>query len=189
MATPPLGSVPQVTFGGLLYDVYTHISTFYDSDAGRLRMTAPLLEDGLRAGQPCFLIADGEALSAYLDRLREAAGLDVDALIESGLLTIDRGIGSRRDEGLSFWENSFWSKVEGGASVLRAVAEMASVREGFISEAEMLAFEAAMNGILKRFPCFGVCQYDVRRFSGPTLFAALRAHSDLYAMPLRTVIS
>jgi len=30
-----------------------------------------------------------------------------------------------------------------------------------------------------RFPCVALCQYDVRKFSGQAVLAALRAHPDI----------
>ena len=56
---------------------------------------------------------------------------------------------------------------------------MASVRDSFTSEREMLDFEAMFDTVGKRFPSITVCQYDVRRFSGQAVLAALRAHPDI----------
>jgi hypothetical protein len=61
---------------------------------------------------------------------------------------------------------------------------MASVREVFASEQEMLTFEAMFNTTAKRFPCVVICQYDVRKFSGEAVLSALRAHPDMADLPL-----
>src|SRR2546421_5000462 len=55
----------QVALGGQTIEVPIHLAAFYDSDAGRVRLTAPFLADGIRAGQPCFLLAHGEELDSY----------------------------------------------------------------------------------------------------------------------------
>lgn len=174
---------------GTAFDAYTHLAVFYDSDAGRMRLSAPFLEDGLRAGQPCFLVAAGEVLDGYLDRLAAAPGLDLGRAIESGLLTIVNSPGTTVDEALQFWEQALWTSLDTRPPVIRVVGEMIVEREMFVSEAEMLAYEAAFNQMSKRFPCFVLCQYDVRAFTGPALLAALRAHPDLMALPLRNLIS
>ncbi|TME95812.1 MAG: helix-turn-helix domain-containing protein, partial [Chloroflexi bacterium] len=50
----------SVAIGALRLPLHSHLATFYDSDASRLRLTAPFLRDGLLAGEPCFLVASGE---------------------------------------------------------------------------------------------------------------------------------
>lgn len=192
-ATRPPASVAaaraQVLLGGVPMDPYTHLAVLYDSDAGRFRVTVPFLEAGLRAGQPCFLVAHGLVLESYLQRLGQALGTELDAALKSGRLTVLDAPGTTVEEALEFWEKAFWSAMETGPSVIRAVGEMVPERERFVSEAEMLAYEAALNSLVKRFPCFIVCQYDVREFSGPALYEALRAHPDLFSLPLRTLLS
>ena len=188
-ATPRVGPPGQVAVGGVPMEVFTHLAVFYDSLEGRLRLTAPFLEAGIRAGDPCFLVAHGEVLESYLQRFRQAPGLDVEDALASGRLLVLDAPGTTVDEAVDFWERAMWKAVESSPAVIRAVGEMVSERERFISEAEMLAYEAALNSLTKRFPCFIICQYDVRQFSGPALFTALRAHPDLFSLPLRTVIS
>jgi excisionase family DNA binding protein len=178
----------EVIVGGAPIPVHTHLAIFYDSDEGRLRVTAPFLEAGLRAGEPCFLIASGEVLDAYLARFRQS-GIDVEQAIENGRLTTCDAPGATVKEALEFWEQTLWKVVERGPVVIHAVGEMVSERERFVSESEMLAYETAVGSLLKRFPCIVLCQYDVRQFTGAALFEALRAHPDLYAFPLRTLIS
>ena len=76
------------------------------------------------------------------------------------------------------------SALDKHAVVVRGVGEMASEREGFISEKEMLTYEALVNMTIKRFPCVVICQYDVRKFSGQVVLEALRAHPDVMNFPL-----
>ena len=177
---PPVASDrPRVALAGQAVDVSTHVATLYDSDAGRTRLTAPFLGDGIRAGQPCFLMAKGEDLAGYMDALDAMPGVDVDLAIASGVLTIAAAPGSNAREALAYFENVFWSAVDRNAAVIRVVGEMASVREAFTSERELLEFEAMFDTVGKRFPCVAVCQYDVRKFSGQAVLAALRAHPDI----------
>lgn len=177
---PPVPSdSARVALGSQMVDVSTHLATLYDSDVARTRLTAPFLAEGLRASQPSFLMAHGEDLAGYLDALDEMPDLDLDAAIASGLLTIGAAPGSTAREALDYFEKVFWSAVERHATVIRVVGEMGSVRDSFTSEREMLDFEAMFNMVGKRFPCVAVCQYDVRKFSGQAVLAALRAHPDI----------
>lgn len=164
--------------------VGTHLAAFYDSDAGRVRLTLPFLAEGLAAGQPCFLFAHGEELASYLSALGQSPGVDVDSAIESGLLVIGRAPGKTVREALDYWEEALWAALDAGAVVVRGVGEMASEREGFVSEKEMLTYEAMINMTVKRFPCVVICQYDVRKFSGQAVLEALRAHPDVVSLPL-----
>jgi excisionase family DNA binding protein len=186
---PGPGRAPQVVLGGKTVDVPIHLAAFYDSDAGRVRMTAPFLADGIRAGQPCFLIAQGEELESYLIALDHAPGIDVDSVLASGLLQVVSAPGRTVSEALDYWEKGLWEAIDGKqVELVRAVGEMASEREHFESEQEMLAYEAAFNATSRRFPCAVICQYDVRRFSGPAILAALRAHPDILDVSLNLLL-
>lgn len=177
---PPVPSDRErVVLGSRVVDVSTHLATLYDSDAARTRLTAPFLAEGIRAGQPSFLMAHGEDLASYMESLDGMPGLDLDAAIASGMLTIGAAPGSTAPEALAYFEKVFWAAVDRHASVIRVVGEMGSVRDTFTSEREMLDFESLFNTVGKRFPCVAVCQYDVRKFSGQAVLAALRAHPDI----------
>ena len=176
---PPRSDRPRVTVAGQVVDVPTHLATLYDTDAARTRLTAPFLADGIRAGQPSFLMAHGEDLASYMESLDAMPGIDLDAAIASGLLTIGAAPGSNAREALDYFEKVLWSAVDRQATVIRVVGEMASVRDAFTSQRELLDFEAMFNTVGDRFPCVALCQYDVRKFSGQAVLAALRAHPDI----------
>jgi excisionase family DNA binding protein len=184
-AVPPAA---QVMLGGQAVDVPIHLAALYDSDAARVRLTAPFLGDGLKAGQPCFLLAQGEELDSYLGALDAMAGVDVDESLSSGLLTVVGGPGRTVADALDFWEEKLWAATDRHATVMRAVGEMGSERENFASEKEMLAYEAAFNMTARRFPCAVICQYDVRKFSGPAILQAIRAHPDMLDVSLSMLI-
>src|SRR2546421_3243033 len=169
----------RVALAGQTVNASTHLATLYDTDAARTRLTAPFLADGIRAGQPSFLMAHGEDLASYMESLDAMPGIDLDAAIASGLLTIAAAPGSNTREALDYFEKVLWSAVDRHATVIRVVGEMASVRDAFASEREMLDFEAMFNTVGDRFPCVVLCQYDVRKFSGQAVLAALRAHPDI----------
>ncbi len=179
---------PHVALGGQVFDVPIHLCAFYDSDAGRVRLTAPFLADGMRAGQPSFLLAQGEELDSYLVALDQMPGIDVDRALADRLLIVAGASGRTVGEALDYWENALWSEMDRHVPLLRAVGEMVSEREHFASEQEMLAYEAAFNMTAKRFPCAVICQYDVRKFAGPAILAALRAHPDILGVSLSLLV-
>ncbi len=188
VARPARADEAQVFLGGQAYDVPIHLCAFYDSDTGRVRLTAPFLADGIRAGQPSFLMAQGEELDSYLVALDQMPGVNVDGALASRLLTVAGAPGHTVATALDYWEKAMWAAMDRHVPVLRAVGEMLSVRENFTSEQEMLAFEAAFNMTAKRFPCAVICQYDVRKFAGPAILAAFRAHPDILGVSLSLLV-
>ena len=159
--------------------LHAHLGTFFNSDAGRLRLAVPFLVEGLSAGQPCFLVAEGQALDAYVAGLRNR-GIDVDAATSESRLATAPGPGESVEGALSFWEEALTGALADAPNVLRAVGDMGSARKGFESDRQMIDFEVAFNSISKRLPTVILCQYDVREFDGETIFQAIRAHPDLY---------
>src|SRR5713226_1485108 len=139
-----------VAAGGVVLPLHGHYATFYDSDAGRLRLTVPFLADGLRSAQTCFLAAAGGALDAYLEGLQSEPGVDVGKALESGRLTVVGGPGSTADDAVRYWERVLGRAVASGPSVLRIVGEMTSERQVFASVPEMMLYEVAFNTIAAR---------------------------------------
>jgi transcriptional repressor of dcmA and dcmR len=163
--------------------LHAHLGTFFNSNAGRLRLAVPFLAEGITAGQPCFLVAEGQALDAYVAGLQKQ-GIDVDAAISEGRLQTAPRAGASVEEALSFWEEALTGALAAGPNVLRVVGDMGSARKGFGSDRRMIEFEVAFNSISKRLPTVALCQYDVREFDGETIFQAIRAHPDLYELHL-----
>ena len=179
----------SVNVGGAPLPVHSHLATLYNSDAGRLRLSVPFFADGLRAGQPCFLAASGDVLSAYVEALGNQPGIDIDAAIREGRFVIVAGPGASVEAAVSFWEQASWRALASGPTVLRVVGEMACERSVFSSGAEMMRYEVAFNTFARRFPTVTLCQYDVREFDGETVFQAIRAHPDLYSLNLGAYLS
>ena len=155
---------------------HDHFATFFDSDAGRLRLTLPFLRDGLLAGQRCFLVASKSVADEYI----QALAIDLPTAVESGALTIRSGVGSSAREAVAAWERLWWEALGRGASAIRVVGEMATY-EGFTDVNEMLDYEVAYDSLAKRHPVQTLCQYDVRRFSGETIMGVLKTHPDLFS--------
>jgi DNA-binding transcriptional MerR regulator len=183
------GFQAKVVVGGGPVPIHAHYPTFYASAEGRLRLAIPFLRDGLRLGQTCFLAAAGSVRAAHIDALARAGGDDIEEAIRNGQLVVVDGPGRTVEECVAFWERSFWKALEGGTTVIRVVGEMESEREIFSSEAEMMRYEVAYNGLAKRFPTVTLCQYDVRTFTGEVVYEAFKAHPDVYGMRAGTFLS
>jgi hypothetical protein len=179
----------EVNVGGLPLPLHSHLATFYDTDAGRLRLSVPFFAEGIRAGQPCFLAASSDVVDAYVEALREA-GVEVDSAVKGGkFVAIAGGPGTTVQGALGFWEQQFWPARAGGQTVIRVVGEMSSERKLFSSDAEMMNYEVAFSMLSNRFPMVTLCQYDVREFDGETIFQAIKVHPDLFGLHLGSFLN
>jgi excisionase family DNA binding protein len=183
-APPARSEVLSLNIGGAFVPIRSHIAPIYSSDAGGLRLSVPFLADGIRAGQPSFLVATGAVLDRYARALTVDQGIDFAAVTESGRLVVLAGPGSNAAEAIANWERLFGKALAGGPSVLRIVGEMACVRPMFGSEADMLDFEEALDVMIRRFPAVVLCQYDAREFDGEIMLRVLKAHPDMFELHL-----
>jgi transcriptional repressor of dcmA and dcmR len=173
----------SINVGGMLVPLRTHLAPIYSSDLGRLRLSIPFLADGLRAGQPCFLVAAGAVLDRYLEALTQES-IDVASAKGSGLLVVIPGPGSTVPEAISNWEHLFGKALTGGPTVLRVIGDMVCERSVFGSEAAMMEYEEAYGLMAKRFPVVTLCQYDAREFDGEIMLRALKSHPDMFEQHL-----
>lgn len=181
---PAAAEISTINVGGAAVPLRTHLAPIYSTDLGRLRLSVPFLADGLRAGQPCYLVAAGEVLERYARALTDEESIDFAAAKDSGRLVVIPGPGANVPEAISNWERIFGKALAGGPTVLRVAGEMASEREVFGSEAEMMAYEEAYEVMARRFPLVTLCQYDAREFDGEIILRVLKSHPDMFVQHL-----
>jgi MEDS: MEthanogen/methylotroph, DcmR Sensory domain len=157
----------------------THLATYFSSESGRLRIAVPFLRDGIKLGQPTFLIASGEVLDRYIEALEEEVKPELAAARLRGLFATAPTPGRTVEEALTFWAEKVAAAHANGPTLVRIVGDMACVKESFGSVHEMLIFEREVGSILKASPTVSICQYDVREFDGPSLLEAIKAHPDV----------
>src|SRR5260370_35615402 len=114
-----------INVGGLPIPVPGHLATFYSTDAGRTRLTVPFLAEGLRSGQPCFLVATNDILDIYVEALRNQDGFRLNEAEASGQFTAVRFDGATVDRAVAFWEGKFADVLSPGPAVIRDVGWMA----------------------------------------------------------------
>ena len=160
-----------VSVGGVRAAVPLHLATLYASESGRNRLAVSFLAEGVRLGQPTFLIAGGEVLERY------RSALDL-----RGVTLVTEFRGRTASDVIPEFEEMFAGAVATGANLIRVVGDPASVRPRFTSGAEFLSFEEAFELMSKRYPVAVLCQYDVREFDGVAILRALKAHPDLFGL-------
>jgi excisionase family DNA binding protein len=180
---PAAPKLAAVNVGGTAVPLRTHLAPIYSTDFGGLRLSVPFLADGLRAGQPCFLVAAGKLLDRYTTALTDER-IDVAAARDSGGLVVIPGPGADVAEAISGWERGFGKALAAGPTVLRVIGEMVCEREVFGSEAAMMAYEEAYELMAKRFPVVTLCQYDAREFDGEIVLRVLKSHPDMFVQHL-----
>ena len=157
----------------------THLATYFNSESGRLRLAIPFLRDGIKLGQPTFLIASGEVLDRYIKALEHEVKLELAEARQRGLFATAPTPGRTVKDALGFWAKLVTAAQSRGRTVVRIVGDMACVKKSFKSVHQMLIFEREVSLILKQSPTVAVCQYDVREFDGPSLLEAIKAHPDV----------
>lgn len=177
-----------INVGGVMVPTPGHLATFHSTDAGALRLTVPFLAEGVRSGEPSFLVAMDTVLQRYEEALAQQDGVDLAAAVDGGLFKVVRFHGTAQDA-LATWERLFADALSTGATKIRVVGEMVSERAMFPSEDEMLRYEEAFDVMFKRYPGVVLCQYDVRAFGGSSILRALKAHPDLYTLRLGTFLN
>jgi transcriptional repressor of dcmA and dcmR len=169
----------SVIVGGMPVPLRSHIAPIYSTDLGGLRLSIPFLADGLRAGQPCFLVAHGDDLNRYARAIRHDQGIDFDGAVRGGQVRVLDGPGTNVAEAIGNWEQLFGNALADSPAVMRVVGEMTSERRKFVSEAEMMAYEDAFDVMARRFPVVTLCQYDAREFDGEMMLRVLKSHPDM----------
>ena len=181
---PAAVEISTANVGGASVPIRTHLAPIYSTDFGGLRLSVPFLADGLRAGQPSYLVAAGAALERYAKALTEEQSIDFAAARDSGALVVIPGPGATVTEAISNWEQLFGRALAGGPTVLRVVGEMDSELSIFGSTTEMMAYEQAYELMARRFPVVTLCQYDARVFDGQLILQVLKSHPDMFVHEL-----
>jgi MEDS: MEthanogen/methylotroph, DcmR Sensory domain len=169
-----------VELPGVMVQAGSHLATYFNSEAGRVRIAVPFLLEGLALGQPCFLIASGKVLERYLKALEKGAKAELARARRLGLFATAPTPGRTVEEALAFWDERIAAALSGyGPTLVRIVGDMACVKTTFPDVRQMLIFEHQVSAVIKRSPTVAVCQYDVREFDGPSLLEAIKAHPDV----------
>jgi excisionase family DNA binding protein len=187
-AAPDTERRASVSLRGTAIQVPCHLATFYDSDAGRLRLSVPFISQGLKLGETCFVVASGHSLDAQQDAL-SGAGIDVEAEAVGGRLVFISKLPPTATESIAEWERLWERALAGGPGSIRVVGDMALELKTFKVPSEMILYEASFDTMAKRYPVAVLCQYDVRAFDGVTLLSAIKTHPDIYNIRLGNLLA
>lgn len=159
-----------------------HVCAIYMGAAERDAMLMPYLRAGLRSGDKCICVVDGDT-----DEVRAGVsnGVDIDAALHSGQLEIlsspaaYRGIVPgqfRTEDMIGFWEDTIGRAMSQHFRFARLVGEMSWALRDLPSLDELSLYESEFNRYVQRYPQWGLCLYDLERFGGGILVDVLKTH-------------
>lgn len=166
---------------------HAHLALIYDSKEEQFAAAVPAIRIGLARRERCVYVADDNSTRDVIAALREG-GIDVDAALESGSLTI----ATRRDTTLKggggfvpetllrFWADAAEAATAAGFSGLRIVAEMTWALHGDPGAERLIEFEAKVNDLVRSHPIVGICQYHRGRFTPEAILNVIRVHPLIF---------
>jgi DNA-binding MarR family transcriptional regulator len=173
----PLLSQAAASQGRARNDQARHLCALCDGDADCKALAMRFLKDGLREKQTCLLVGPQGFRDSTLaglersNRKRPTAG----RVVQSG--------GEKSPaEMLASLQRVFQDTRTGGRTAC-LMGEMSWMR-GKMNFNSLMDFEARLDPLLRRYGVSAICEYDVRRFKGPQLLRALKAHPDTSRYPL-----
>jgi DNA-binding MarR family transcriptional regulator len=155
----------------------THLCALCDGDAGSRDVAVRYLGEGLRLGQACLLVGTRpfrDATMVELGRTARQGFSPAQVLQYSG--------GASTDAMLAAFTEIF-EKAQADGKTIRGVDNISWSR-GKIDFDSLMDYETRVDALLRRFGADGLCQYDVRRYRGPELLRALKAHPDMARCPM-----
>jgi len=154
-----------------------HLCLIYDNEEERREVVAGFVEQGLSAGERVAYFTDAEPLTirSWLGE----HGFDLPEPPAFGLMEASsvyfpdgRFVPERMP---AYWHAFHREADELGFPGARATGETTWSREVPGGE-RIVEYEANLNLVLAELPVTALCQYDVRRFDGATIFDILRVH-------------
>jgi hypothetical protein len=151
-----------------------HLVALYATDNERLVLAVPFLLDGLREGSVCFLIGPDSSTNQILAELRKSRP-EIDAEIAEGRLIAAEHQQSPSGQ-YEFFERGMSGAERAGLNSFRLFADMIGAQQHMSFE-QLLDLEQGFDeAIVHKHHIAALCAYDVRKFSGIELLAALRSH-------------
>jgi excisionase family DNA binding protein len=166
----------------------THLIGLYSSDDGAVQQAVTFLSEGFTAGTVSFLLGDATTRGRILAALQHRhPALQTDTA--EGRLVVSDYAASAAEQ-IAWWESRLTRAMEQGATLLRAIGDAGAFLRTGASQEQLMAYEQEFERrIAHRFPLITMCQYDVRRLSGPIIIDSLKAHPDCFRHPPERILA
>ncbi|WP_336345041.1 MEDS domain-containing protein [Halalkalicoccus ordinarius] len=166
------------------HDTNDHLALVYETNEERFAAVVPFMQQGLEEGERCLYVVDESSESEVLEALR-LGGIDVDAALESGALTIHsveetylRNGTFEPDEMLSFYADAI-EDATAEYEALRVGAETSWILEEETTLEKFMEYESKVNELFHGEDCIALCQYDRTQVPAETLSDIVRIHPHL----------
>ncbi|WP_306054146.1 MEDS domain-containing protein [Natronococcus wangiae] len=175
---------PATQIEGYEYGTADHFGLVYETREEQFTAVVPYIEQGIERNERCMYIASDNTRAEVLEALR-AGGIDVDAALETGQLSIHT-VEETYLEGGEF-------EVDEGRTLLGSAMEDAlAAYDGFRVTAEetwligdggrheaFMACESHVNDLLDGENAMALCQYNRDELSPEIIADAIRTHPYL----------
>ncbi|MDQ6661957.1 MAG: MEDS domain-containing protein [Chloroflexota bacterium] len=164
-----------------------HICLFFATPDEQWQMMRPYLLEYLGANLPVLYIQDSTASERLMELLR-AEGLPLDDLIARGLLRVIPPAQAYLLSGsfdaqrmLAFMESAILGALAAGHNRVFLTGEMTWSLSDAPGSEQMMTYEGLLNPLIEKYPAVTiVCQYDLKRFDGPSILDALLTHPSVH---------
>lgn len=164
-----------------------HICLFFTTPDEQWQMMRPYLLEHLSENLPVLYIHDSTSSERLLELLH-AEGLPLDDLAACGLLRLLPPIQAYLLTGtfdaqrmLAFMESAILAALAAGHKRVFLTGEMTWSLVDAPGAEQMMTYEALLNPLVEKYPAVTiVCQYDLKRFDGPSVLDALLTHPSVH---------
>ncbi len=167
-----------------------HLALLYENRDGQFATAIPFVREGLERGERCLYVVDDNDVADVVDAM-EAAGIDVEAARDTGLLSLHATADGAPGDG-SFDPGDATACLddvvaetveERGFERVRVAGEMTWTLDGDggTDREALAAYEAALGDHVRGGAVTALCQYDRTRFPGAVLRDVVRSHPQFVA--------
>lgn len=158
-----------------------HLALVYDSRDEQLQTAIPFVRQGIERGERCLYIVD-EHDKAEIKSVMDRAGIDTEAALESGALTIETAESSYLrngdfdpDEMLSFLSREI-ADADDAYEGFRVTGEMTWVLEAAVGLEDLIEYETRLNQLIPREDIITLCQYDRQQLPAELIQDIIETH-------------
>ena len=157
-----------------------HLCAFFRNEDEEYRTLLPFIVNGLAEGDKAIHVVHPRKREEHWKRL-SAAGINVEAVEQSGQLDVVAGPSAYiqggaldRDGALKVIDHLLSEARTKGFRQTRFIGFMDWTLE--IRPEDLIAFEALINPVLRKYDDAVICAYDLSRFNGADILDILRTH-------------
>ena len=163
-----------------------HVCVLFETEGEHLAIAARYIADGLRRGEQCLYGGhSSRALKQFEGALRDE-GVDTAATMNRGALLTGTTAqlhlaGGKFDSErmLGLLNQALETALNSGYKGLRACGDMSWLLDHPEAEAQVVEYEALLNGFFSSARALGMCLYDRRRLPAALLDHGMATHSTV----------